>query len=137
MPTRRIFRAPSQGLPTAPGQADPFDATYLRSPGPLPGAGAEGCDLARQEVADRGRDVLGVCLQCEVTGVEKADEAPGRSRLKVWRRAGEERVVLTPRRQQRRLVRAEVGLERGVQRNVGRVIQNRSNCTSSAPGRAR
>ena len=63
-------------------------------------------------------------FQREVTRVEEADDGTGNiplERLGAGRQ--EERVVLAPHRQQRRPVRAEVFLERRVQRDIAGIIE--------------
>ena len=78
---------------------------------------------AGEKIADCLRDLGSMRLQREMTGVEKADLRLGNvapEPLGAWRK--EERIVLAPHRQKRRLVRAEVVLERGVQCDVALVV---------------
>jgi len=79
----------------------------------------------------------------EVTRVEEADDGTRNialERLRAGRQ--EERIVLAPRRQQRRPLRAEVFLERRVQRDIagvflGEVWVVRRRCCKSANRRQR
>ena len=65
-----------------------------------------------QEIADGLRDFGAVRLQREVAGVEEADLCLWNVALKRFgARRKEERIVLAPHRQKRRLVRPEVVLE--------------------------
>src|SRR5262249_7207751 len=77
----------------------------------------------RQEVADQRRDLLGVGLEREVARVEEMDRRAGNvasERLGAARQ--EEGIVLSPRRQEGRLVRPEVALEGRVERDVALVV---------------
>src|SRR5947208_3338865 len=69
-------------------------------------------DSVDEEVLDRFRDFFGMCFQREVAGVEETDGRTGNVALEglgtSWQ---EERIVLAPHRQERRLVPAEVFLE--------------------------
>src|SRR5580658_7692839 len=72
-----------------------------------------------EEVADRLRDLISVCLQREVARVEEANDRTGNvvlERLGPCRQ--EERIVLAPYGKKRRLVCAEVVLERRVEHDV-------------------
>src|SRR5436309_6132544 len=83
-----------------------------------------GTDSGCEEAADRRRDLRGMRFQREVTRVEESDDGTGNiplERLGAGRQ--EERVVLAPHRQQRRPVRAEVFLERRVQRDIAGIIE--------------
>ena len=67
-----------------------------------------------EKLTDGRRDVGGVGLQGEVTGVEEADDRVGNIALEgLGARRQEERVVLTPHREQWGPVRAEVLVEFG------------------------
>src|SRR5262249_1913691 len=56
-----------------------------------------------EEVADRRRDLLGMCFQREVAGVEEAHDGTRNIALERFRaRRQEERVVLAPHREERR-----------------------------------
>jgi hypothetical protein len=68
-------------------------------------------------------DLCGMRFQCEVPSVEKADDCSWNVALECLR-AGpqEERIVLTPHGEERRLVSAEVGLESRVERDVAFVV---------------
>ena len=76
-----------------------------------------------EEVADGRRDLRGVRLQREMPGIEETHDRVrdvAFERLGPWRQ--EERVVLAPHRQQRRLVSAEILLERRVERDIALVV---------------
>src|SRR5262245_45543231 len=76
-----------------------------------------------EELPDRDRDLLAMRFQCEMAGVEEADDRSGHiafERLGTGRQ--EERIVPAPDRQQGWLVRSEVLLESGVQRDVALVV---------------
>src|SRR5215469_13412912 len=76
-----------------------------------------------KEVADRHSDFLAVCLQRKVAGVEKTHLGTRNVALERLRtRRQEERVVLPPNRQKRRLVPAEIGLKFRVERDVGLIV---------------
>src|ERR1700757_4659661 len=80
--------------------------------------------LAGEEPGDRAGDFPGVGLQGEVARVEEADLGVGEVALEGFGPGGqEERVVLTPHREQRRPAGAEVLLERRVERHVARVVE--------------
>src|SRR5262245_34073706 len=76
-----------------------------------------------KESPDRRRDLVAVCLECKVAGVEEAY-------ISVWNvtfkrlgaRRQEERVVLAPRCQKWRPMFAKIGLEFGIQREVALVV---------------
>ena len=76
-----------------------------------------------KKVADGRRNLNSVRLEGEVAGVEEAHH-------RIWevacKRLGplwqEERVVLAPHRQERRLVSAEIFLERWVERYIALVV---------------
>ena len=75
--------------------------------------------MAGQELADRRADLVGVGFEREVAGIEEADLRLGQVALeRLGARRDEERIVLAPDRQQRRLMLAEIGLEGGVERDV-------------------
>src|SRR5215475_163633 len=83
-----------------------------------PAAGVGG-----EELPDRDRDLLAMRFQCEMAGVEEADDRTGDvafERLGTWRE--EERIVPAPERQEGWVVRSEVLLEGGVQRDVALVV---------------
>src|SRR5215467_13337446 len=81
-------------------------------------------DSGCEEAADRRRDLRGMRLQREVTRVEKTHDSTRNIALeRLGAGREEERVVLAPYRQQRRPVRAEVFLERRVQRDIAGVIE--------------
>jgi hypothetical protein len=72
---------------------------------------------------DRRRDLRGMRFQREVPGVEEADNCSRNVVLEclaAWRQ--EERIVLAPHGEERRLVGAEVGLESRVERDVAFVV---------------
>ena len=73
-----------------------------------------------------------------MTGVEEVDNRSRNVALKCLR-AGrqEERIVLTPHREKRRFMCAEVVLKSRIERDVALVISEQINWISSAPGRAR
>src|SRR5262245_8175605 len=81
-------------------------------------------ELWREEVADRRRDLRGVCFQREVPRVEEADDRTRNVALeRLGARRQEERVVPAPHRQQRRPVRAEIFVELRVQRDIAGVVE--------------
>src|SRR5262245_60400614 len=77
----------------------------------------------RKEVADRRRDLLRMGFEREVSRVAEMDP---RSRIVASECLGplrqEERIVLTPYREQPWLVRPEVALERRVERDIALVV---------------
>src|SRR6516164_368448 len=80
--------------------------------------------MAGQELADRRADFAGVGFEREVAGIEEVDFSVGQVTLEGFgARRNEERIVLTPDRQQRRSMLAEVGLERRVGRDIRGVVQ--------------
>src|SRR5712691_4597856 len=88
-----------------------------------PTRGLPVADLGSEEVADRNRDLLDMRFQGEMAGVEEADDRTGhvpRERLGTGRQ--EERIVLAPDREEGWLVRAEIVLEGGVQRDIALVV---------------
>src|ERR1700722_11835623 len=82
-----------------------------------------GYDLGLQEIADAVGDLAGVGLEREVTGVEEADDG---TRIVapecLGARRHEERIVPAPYREERRLVRAEILLERRIERDIALVV---------------
>src|SRR5215470_19863760 len=73
---------------------------------------------ARQEIADCRSDLVTVCLEGEVAGVEEAHVSVWNVTLeRLGARRQEKRVVLAPSCQKRRLVLAKIGLEFGIQRD--------------------
>src|ERR1700722_2657018 len=78
---------------------------------------------SREKFTDSRGDLPGMRFQGEVAGVEEADigvrDVPLERLRARWK---EERVMLPPYRQQARLVRAEVVLERWVERYVALVV---------------
>src|SRR2546428_12682192 len=92
---------------------------------------------AGKEVADGRRDLRGVGLQREMAGVEEADDGVRDVALERLRaRRQEERVVLAPHREERRLVSSEIPLEGRVERDVALVVaeQVELHLSRSAPG---
>src|SRR5262245_33491136 len=80
-------------------------------------------DSASEEVSDGCRDLSGMCFQREVSGIEEADDRIGNVALELFRtRRQEERIVLAPYREERRLAGAEVILEGRVERDVTLVV---------------
>src|SRR5262245_65596331 len=76
------------------------------------------------EVADGRRDFPRMRLQREVTRLEEADHRTWNVALeRLGARRQEERIVLAPRRKERRPPRAEVFLELRVQRDVAGVVE--------------
>ena len=68
--------------------------------------------LSLQEIADAFGDFRGMRFQCEVAGVQEADNCGWNVALeRLGARRQEERIVLAPHRQKRRLVLAEIFLE--------------------------
>src|SRR5215469_18817686 len=77
-----------------------------------------------EEVANGGCELRAVRLQREVTRVEEADIGTGDvAFVRFGSRRQEERVVLAPDRQQRRLMLPEVRLERGVESDITGVVE--------------
>jgi hypothetical protein len=75
--------------------------------------------LEGEEIADGRRDLDGVGLQCEVSGLEESDRRAGDIALERLGPGGqEERIVLAPYRQEGRLVVPEILLEGRVERDV-------------------
>jgi len=80
-------------------------------------------DSGCEEVADHCRDLLRMSLKREVTGVEEMDFGIGNIAHEcVSATRQEKRIILSPHRQEPRLVRPEVVLERRVQRHVVLVV---------------
>ena len=78
---------------------------------------------AGKEVADGRRDLGGVGLQREMAGVEEADDGVGNVALERLRaRRQEERIVLAPDGEERRLVGPEIVLEGRVERDVALIV---------------
>src|SRR5260370_31751799 len=78
---------------------------------------------ARQEIADCHSDLVTVRLEGEVAGVEEAHVSVWNVTLeRLGARRQKKRVVLAPSCQKRRLVLAKIGLEFGLQRDVGLVV---------------
>src|SRR5262249_34917306 len=78
---------------------------------------------ARQEIADCRSDLVTVCLEGEVAGVEEAHVSVWNVTLEcLGARWQEERVVLAPSCQKRGLMLAKIGLEFGIQRDVALVV---------------
>src|SRR5262249_3744105 len=78
---------------------------------------------ARQEIADCRSNLVAVCLEGEVAGVEEPHDSVGKVTLERFgARRQEKRVVLAPSCQKRRLVLAKIGLEFGVQRDIALVV---------------
>ena len=73
--------------------------------GPSRRSASVGLESAGKEFADRRRDLGSVCFQRKVAGVEEAQRCVGYVALERLRpRRQEERIVLAPYRQERRLV---------------------------------
>src|SRR5262245_45974891 len=76
-----------------------------------------------QKAANAVRDLASMGFEREVAGVEEADDSTGIVPLeRLATRRQEERIVLAPHRQQRRLAGAEVVLERRIQRHIALVV---------------
>src|ERR1700749_655130 len=76
-----------------------------------------------EEVADRCRDLLGVRFECEMAGVEEANDRIRNVAFESLRASRqEERIVLSPHREERRLVGAEVILKDWIERDVALVV---------------
>src|SRR5260221_8052168 len=81
------------------------------------------CASAREEFAYRRRDLRGMRLQREMASVEEAHRRVGDvalERLGAWRQ--EEGIVLSPHRQERRLMGAEILLESRIESDVALVV---------------
>src|SRR5499427_3585084 len=92
-------------------------------------------DLGSEEGADRTRDLLDMCFQGEMASVEEADDRTGHvplERLGTGRQ--EERIVLAPDREEGWLVRAEIVLEGGVQRDIALVVAEQVQLDLIGPG---
>src|SRR5262245_14653082 len=78
---------------------------------------------ARQEIAYRRSDLVTVRLERKVTGIKQAHICVRYVAFECLRTSRqEERIVLAPHGQKRRLVFAEVALEFGIQRDVALVV---------------
>src|SRR5712691_5414054 len=76
-----------------------------------------------QKLTDRYRDLVAVCLERKVASVKEAHIGLRHVTLEcLCASRQEERIVLAPRRQKRRLMLAEIGLERGVERDIALVV---------------
>src|SRR6266540_1896773 len=76
-------------------------------------------ESASEEIADGCRDLSGMRFKREVSGIKEADDRIGNVALERFgTRRQEERIVLTPYSEERRLVGAEVVLESRVERDV-------------------
>ena len=79
--------------------------------------------LAEEKVADRCCNLGRVSLQRKVSSVEETNECTRNITFKgLGTRRQEKRVVLTPHREQRRLVLAEIFLEGGIKRDVSFIV---------------
>src|SRR5215831_17035777 len=97
--------------------------------------GSPVADLGSEEVADRNRDLLDMCFQGEMAGVEEADDRTGHvplERLGTGRQ--EERIVLAPDREEGWLIRAEIVLEGGIQRDIALVVAEEVQLDLLGPG---
>src|SRR5580698_3164212 len=80
-------------------------------------------ESAGKKVAYGGCNLCSVSLQREVAGVEKANDGVGNVAFEsLGAPRKKEGVVLAPRREEGRLVRAEIGLEGRIQRDVGLIV---------------
>src|SRR6266511_3020809 len=80
-------------------------------------------ESASEEIADGCRDLSGMRFKREVSGIKEADDRIGNVALERFgTRRQEERIVLTPYSEERRLVGAEVVLESRVERDVTLVV---------------
>src|SRR5262245_34489364 len=78
---------------------------------------------ARQEIADCRSDLVTMCLEGKVAGVEEAHVSGWNVSLeRLGARRQEKRVVLAPSCQKRRLVFAKIGLEFWIQSDVALVV---------------
>src|SRR5262245_9899787 len=83
-----------------------------------------GTDSGCPKVADRRRDLFRMSFQREVTRLEEADHGAGKVALERLRACREEkRIVPAPHREQWRSPRPKVFLERRVQRDIARVVE--------------
>src|SRR3984885_11747821 len=81
------------------------------------------CVLALQKRTDRLADLAGMGFQREMAGVKEAHSGAGNVALERFgTRRQEERIVLAPHREERRLVFAEIVLEGRVERDVALVV---------------
>src|SRR5450432_2607699 len=76
-------------------------------------------DSMLQEIADRRCDFTSMRFKREVTGIEEAnDRARDVALERLGSRRQKKRIIFAPRRQERRLVRAKICLERGIESNI-------------------
>src|SRR5262245_23979232 len=76
-----------------------------------------------KELPDRRGDLVAMCLERKVAGVEEAHIGSRDVAFECLRTSRqEERIVLAPHRQKRRLVFAEVALKVGIERDVALVV---------------
>src|SRR5215472_2625200 len=77
-----------------------------------------------EEAPDGCGNLVGVCLKCEVAGVEQSDVCAGDITLEgLSARRQEKWVVAAPDGQQRRLALPKVFLKPGIKLDVGRVVE--------------
>src|SRR5512134_137145 len=88
-----------------------------------PRTGRSAPDLSIKEVPNQGEGLIGLVLQQEMSGVEEVKldllQVPLIGMRAIRR---EDLVVLAPHNQRRRLMRAEIRLDGGIQRQVGAVV---------------
>ncbi len=78
---------------------------------------------AGKELADRRRDLFRMRFKREMAGVEQANDRTGIvAPERLGARRQEERIVLAPDREERRLMRPEVSLESWIECNVALVV---------------
>src|SRR4051812_8049499 len=83
-----------------------------------------GSDAANTKLPDCRCDFSGVRLQREVPGVEEADIGVRNIALERFGSRGqEERIVLAPHRQQRRLAISEIGVEVRVESDIAGIVE--------------
>src|SRR5215813_7614600 len=76
-----------------------------------------------QELTDRRGDLVAVCLERKVAGVQEAHICGRDVTFECLRtRRQEERIVLAPHGKKRRLMLAKIGLEFGIERDVALVV---------------
>src|SRR6267143_516290 len=81
-------------------------------------------ELAAQEIPNGAGNFWMVRFQCEVTGVVEMHLSVRVVALERFSARGQkERIVLAPDRQQGRLLRAEIFLEPGIERNIAGIVQ--------------
>src|SRR5438128_6841261 len=81
-------------------------------------------ELPPQEVTNGTGDFLMMCFQSEVASFIEAHFGAGNVAFEGFcARRQKERIVLAPDGEQRRLFRAEVFLELGIERDVARIVQ--------------